>query len=68
MLSRDNDYHFCFFSPVGRCLQAFAVVEVDVNRDSEAVVRRLRPASGLAVVYNEEWAENVGLVCSSDGP
>lgn len=46
----------------------FAVVEVDVNRDSEAVVRRLRPASGLAVVYNEEWAENVGLVCSSDGP
>ena len=46
----------------------FSVVEVDVNRDSEAVVRRLRPASGLAVVYAEEWAKSVGLVCSSNGP
>ena len=43
-------------------------VEVDVNRLPEAVVQRRCPAWGLAVVYNAEWAKNVGVVCSSDGP
>ena len=46
----------------------FGAVEVDVNKDPEAVVQRLCPASGLAVVYAEEWPKNLGLVCLSDGP
>ena len=43
-------------------------VEVDVNRVPEAVVQRLCPAWGLAVVYNEGGLRMWGLFARAMGP